>query len=60
MKIGDADEIGDDGMEGECHFQMNKTATNFYSIKCDIYNRAKGTLYNFYLEKITKTDRKEF
>ena len=60
MKIGDADENGDDGMEGECHFQMNKTATNFYSVKCDIYNRAKGTLYNFYLENITKTDRKEF
>lgn len=60
MKIGDADEIGDDGMEGECHFRMNKTATNFYSVKCDIYNRAKGTLYNFYLENITKTDRKEF
>lgn len=59
IKNGDDDEIGDDGMEGECHFHMNKTATNFYSVKCDIYNRAKATLYNFYLENITKTDHKE-
>lgn len=59
MKIGDDDELVDDGMEGECHFQMDKTATNFYSVKCDIYNRSKGTLYNFYLENITKTDHKE-
>ncbi|MBA4121323.1 MAG: hypothetical protein H0X72_02520 [Acidobacteria bacterium] len=59
MKNGDDDEVGDDGMEGECHFRMNKTATNFFSVKCDVYNRAKGTLYNFYLENITKTDHKE-
>ena len=60
IKIGDADEISDDGMEGECHFRMNKTATDFYSVKCDIYNRPKGTLYNFYLENITKTDHEDF
>ncbi len=48
----------DDGMEGECHFKMNKTATNFFSVKCDIYNRSKGSIYNFYLENITKTVRK--
>lgn len=47
----------DNGMEGECHFRMNKSATTFFFVKCDIYNRAKGTLYNFYLEKITKTQR---
>ena len=43
----------DQGMEGECHFKNNRTATKFFSIKCDIYDRAKGTSYNFYLEKIT-------
>ena len=59
MKIGDADEISDDGMEGECHFRIDKTATNFFSVKCDIYNRGKGTLYNFYLESISKTDHQE-
>lgn len=48
----------DDGMEGECHFRMNKTATNFFSVKCDVYNRSKGSIYNFYLENITKTVRK--
>lgn len=50
----------DPNMEGECHFRMNKDATKFYSIKCDIYNRSKGTLYNFYLENIQKFSRKEF
>ena len=43
----------DQGMEGECHFRNNRAATKFYFIKCDIYNRAKGTTYNFYLEKIS-------
>ncbi len=50
----------DTNMEGECHFRMNKDATIFYSIKCDIYNRQKGTLYNFYLENIRDFNRKEF
>jgi gag-polyprotein putative aspartyl protease len=50
----------DHGMEGECHFRMNKAATRFFEIKCDIYNRAKGTMYNFYLDKIRKIDRKAF
>lgn len=45
------------GMEGECHFRMNKSATMFNFVKCEIYNRSKGTSYNFYLEKITKTHR---
>ena len=35
---------------------MNKAATKFFFVKCDIYNRAKGTTYNFYLENITKTE----
>lgn len=53
-------EVGsDEGMEGECHFRMNKAGNKFYSVKCDIYNRAKKTLYNFYLENISKTDHKE-
>lgn len=51
------DLLTDDGMEGECHFRMNKTAKVFYFVKCDIYNRAKGTMYNFYLENITRTQR---
>lgn len=52
-----SDGATDNGMEGECHFRMNKAGTNFFSIKCDVYNRSKGSLYNFYLENITKTQR---
>jgi hypothetical protein len=26
-------------MEGECHFKLNKQASKFYFIKCDVYNR---------------------
>jgi hypothetical protein len=52
---GNDDEVVDNAMEGECHFHMNKTATKFFFVKCDIYNRAKGTIYNFYLKNITKT-----
>ena len=48
------------GKEGECHFRMNKTATVFYSVRCEIYDRSKGTSYNFYLDNITKTLRTKF
>lgn len=45
--------IGEDKkMEGECHFRINEDATKFYSIKCDVYNRIKGTMSKFYLENI--------
>lgn len=58
MKRGSGEQTEDHGMEGECHFRMNKEATKFFEIKCDVYNRAKGSIYNFYLEKIRKFDRK--
>lgn len=60
LKLGDKPEAVDNGMEGECHFSLNKSGTVFYYVKCDIYNRAKGSLYNFYLEKISKPDHKHF
>jgi hypothetical protein len=44
----------DNGMEGECHFNMNRDASRFFYIRCDIYNRVKGTIYNFYLDRIAK------
>ena len=50
----------DKGMEGECHFTLNGDATEFYFIKCDVYNREKGTQYKFYLENITTFDKKDF
>jgi hypothetical protein len=45
----------DRGMEGECHFRMNKTGNKFFFVKCDISNRSKGSMYNFYLENIRTT-----
>lgn len=50
----------DRGMEGECHFTLNDDATEFYFIKCVVYNRAKGNQYRFNLENITGFDRKDF
>jgi hypothetical protein len=48
----------DPSMEGECHFNLNADASKFFYIKCDIYNRARGTKYSFYLEKIQSVSRK--
>jgi hypothetical protein len=58
MKLPDREEAVDREMEGECHFRLNKDATKFFFVKCDIYNRAKGSMYNFYLETIEKTDHR--
>jgi hypothetical protein len=60
MKRGKDDWVEDSGMEGECHFHMNKEASKFFYIKCDVYNRSKGTLYNFYLEDIKSFSREAF
>jgi hypothetical protein len=60
MSKGKGQEAEDRGMEGECHFSLNNGATVFYYVKCDVYNRAKGSMYNFYLEHITHTDHKSF
>jgi hypothetical protein len=58
IKTGDDDELVDTHMEGECHFHMNKTATKFFFIKCDVYDRAVETVYAFYIENIRKTDHR--
>lgn len=50
----------DNDMEGECHFPLNKEASKFFSVKCDIYNRRKSLNYNFFLESITSFDRQAF
>jgi hypothetical protein len=50
----------DNNMEGECHFSLTKNGDRFYSIRCDIYNRRRGAAHNFYLENISKFDRKNF
>jgi hypothetical protein len=43
----------DRGMEGECHFSLNKDASQFFFIRCDAYNRRRGTIYKFYLDPIS-------
>jgi hypothetical protein len=53
-------EAVDQNMEGECHINMNREATKFFSIKCDIYNRTRGILMHFFLEDIKSFSRKEF
>jgi hypothetical protein len=50
----------DRGMEGECHFRLNRDASKFFSIECDVYNRAQGEMYNFVLDKITETHHRSF
>jgi hypothetical protein len=52
-------EAADTAMEGECHFVLNADATVFYSVKCDVYDRAKGSMYNLYLENISHTDHEK-
>ena len=47
-------------MEGECHFRLNRSASKFYSIRCDVYNRKVGFAWNFYLDSIESFDRKTF
>ena len=48
------------GVEGECHFNLNEDATKFFSIKCDVYNRRNGSSYKFHLENIRNFKRKTF
>ncbi len=59
LRKGKSDAV-DDGMEGECHLRINAAGTKAYVLKCDIYNREKGTRYNFYLDNISSLTRKTF
>jgi hypothetical protein len=56
----DAIVASDNRMEGECHLSLNAEATEFYSLKCDIYDRSKGLGFSFYLEDIKSFDKKDF
>jgi hypothetical protein len=48
------------GMEGECHLRWIKEGTRAYELKCDVYNRETGSMFNFYLEKIKRSEHKQF
>ena len=47
----------DKNMEGECHFELNDDASEFFSVKCDVFDRGKGASFKFYLENISSTQR---
>ena len=57
LKIKGKPEAVDHGMEGECHFALNRDATIFFYVKCDVYNRTNGAMYNFYLDRIAKVKK---
>lgn len=60
QKMPSREAVSDRSMEGECHFRLNRDATKFFDVKCDVYDRAKGSGSNFYLEGIRKFDRQVF
>jgi hypothetical protein len=60
QKMPSQEQVRDQNMEGECYFRLNKDATKFFDVRCDVYDRAKGLGGNFYLESIRKFDRKVF
>lgn len=43
--------------EGDCRMRMNKDASEFYSVKCDVLQRESGVVFNFYLTEITKFEK---
>jgi hypothetical protein len=55
----DVDAVDRD-LAGECHFRLNKAATRFFFIKCDIHNRASGDKYNFTFDKIIAAHHRSF
>jgi len=53
-------ELSDNRMEGECHMKLNSSATEFYSIDREVYDRAKGIGFSFILDDINSFDKKQF
>jgi hypothetical protein len=52
--------LDDPNINGECHLKMNKAATKFYLLDCDIFNSINGSSYRFELQNIKGFKRKEF
>jgi clan AA aspartic protease (TIGR02281 family) len=57
LKLKDKEETSDRGMEGECHFSLNRDSTRFFYIKCDVYNRAKDSSTIFIWTKLGNSKR---
>ena len=60
QKMPSREEVTDRNFEGQCHFRLNKEATKFFDIRCDVYNRRKSFEVNLYLERIRSFERKDF
>ena len=62
VKFGTVDKGKIDGVqgpaEGDCHMRLNKDASKFYEIKCDVFERKTGIVFNFYLVDITDFEKK--
>jgi hypothetical protein len=52
-KFGSSEKGVQGKVEGECHLRQNADATRFYEIKCDVFDRKSGMMFNFYLTDIT-------
>lgn len=52
--------LEDSSMNGECHLKMNKAATKFFSLDCDLFNSNSGVVYRFELQNIKGYKRREF
>lgn len=60
-KFGEASGKGAQGkVEGECHMRMNKDGSKYYEIKCDVFDRKAGIIFNFYLTDISGFEKKDF
>jgi len=46
--------------EGECHIRLHKQGVRYREIRCEVYNRAAGMGWNFYLRNVTDTEHKSF
>ena len=61
IKIGTVTDGRVDGIqgtvEGECHMRQNADASQFYDVKCDVFDRKTRMVYNFYLTSITHFDK---
>ena len=45
-------------VEGECHVRLNKNGSEYYDIRCDVFDRKAGITFNFYLTEISGFERK--
>ena len=58
VKLGTSDGEGAQGKaEGECHMRLNKDGSKYCEVKCDVFNREAGFVFNFYLTDISSFEK---